>query len=83
MADNIDKKVKLIWDFRGPAAARTAEHHEKHLVEFMEAQGHNTKMTGCDHLNEMYSMAYLVVEEVEVESLRKLLKPHRGQIFKP
>ncbi|RNC87502.1 MAG: hypothetical protein ED555_14035 [Allomuricauda sp.] len=79
----MDKKVKLIWDFRGPAAARTAEHHEKHLVEFMEAQGLNTEMTGCDHLNEMYSMAYLVVEEVEVENLRKLLKPHRGQIFKP
>ena len=27
----MQKKIKLIWDFRGPESAKTAEHHEIHL----------------------------------------------------
>ncbi len=30
----MERKIKLIWDFRGPASAKTAEHHEIHLKEF-------------------------------------------------
>ena len=29
-------QIKLIWDFRGHFAAKTAEHHEIHLKEFLE-----------------------------------------------
>ena len=25
------EKIKLIWDFRGPVAEKTAQHHLKHL----------------------------------------------------
>ena len=28
------RKLKLIWDFRGPDALKTAEHHEIHLKEY-------------------------------------------------
>ena len=32
------RKIKLIWDFRGQAARKTAEHHEIHLKEFIQAE---------------------------------------------
>ena len=30
------EKIKLIWDFRGPACSRTAAHFKIHLIEFFE-----------------------------------------------
>ena len=32
------RKIKLIWDFRGEAAAKTAEHHDIHLNEYLEKE---------------------------------------------
>ena len=32
------RKIKLIWDFKGHFAAKTAEHHEIHLKEFLEKE---------------------------------------------
>ena len=37
------RKIKLIWDFRGQAAAKTAEHHEIHLKEFLETEKYSLK----------------------------------------
>ena len=31
----MSRQIKLIWDFRGPASAKTAEHHEIHLKEYI------------------------------------------------
>jgi len=30
----MSRKIKLLWDFRGPDAKATAEHHTIHLKEF-------------------------------------------------
>lgn len=60
------RQIKLIWDFRGPASAKTAEHHEIHLKEFLEKENYKLKITGFEILNEMYAIAYLVVEEDRV-----------------
>ena len=30
------RKLKLIWDFRGPVSQKTAEHHLVHLKEYIE-----------------------------------------------
>jgi hypothetical protein len=32
----VSKKIKIIWDFYGDKAEKTAQHHEIHLKEFME-----------------------------------------------
>jgi DNA-binding GntR family transcriptional regulator len=42
----MNRQIKLIWDFRGQAAARTAEHHEIHLKEFLEKENYILKITG-------------------------------------
>ncbi len=75
------RKIKLIWDFRGPAAAKTAEHHDEHIKEFLEAEKYSLNITGFEILNEMYAIAYLVVEEKDMITFRDILKPHRGEVY--
>ena len=58
----MSRKIKLIWDFRGEAAAKTAEHHEIHLKEFLEKENYSLKITGISVVNEMHAIAYMVVE---------------------
>ena len=77
----MNKKIKLIWDFRGPVARKTAEHHEKHLKEFIAIEKTNLSITGHQHVNDMHSLAYMVVEENEMISVRDALKPHRGEVW--
>lgn len=86
LACNLDhqvnlKKIKLIWDFRGPAARQTAEHHEKHLKEYVAAEKTNLNITGHQHLNEMFSQAFMVVDENEMISVRDALRPHRAEVY--
>ena len=77
----MNRKIKLIWDFRGPAAEKTAEHHEKHLKEFIAFEKLDLNITGYQHINEMYSFAYMVVEESDMIAMRDALKPHRGEVY--
>ena len=32
------KKIKLLWDFRGPDAKKTAKHHTIHLKDFARVE---------------------------------------------
>ena len=77
----MNRKIKLIWDFRGPAAKKTAEHHEKHLKEFIGFEKLDLDITGSQHIDEMYSLAYMVVEESNMISMRDALKPHRAEVY--
>ncbi|WP_438965803.1 hypothetical protein [Flavobacterium sp.] len=75
------RKIKLIWDFRGEVAAKTAEHHEIHLKEFIEVEKLEVNLTGFEILNDMYAIAFMVVEEKDMIAVRDALKPHRGEVF--
>ncbi|WP_353149919.1 hypothetical protein [Flavobacterium sp.] len=75
------RQIKLIWDFRGQAAAKTAEHHEIHLKEFLDKENYKLKITGFEIFNEMYAIAYLVVEEADMIAFRDALRPHRGEVY--
>tara|TARA_R110002050_G_scaffold286121_2_gene436389 strand:+ start:190838 stop:191086 length:249 start_codon:yes stop_codon:yes gene_type:complete len=75
------RNIKLIWDFRGPAASKTAEHHEKHLKEYIALEKLSIDITGFKDVNEMYSIAFLVVEEQDMLKVRDALKPHRGEVY--
>lgn len=77
----MSKKIKLIWDFRGPASAKTAEHHEIHLKEFIEVEQLKINITGFEIYNDMYAIAYMVVTDEIMITVRDILKPHRGEIF--
>ena len=75
------RKIKLIWDFRGPAAAKTAEHHEIHLKEYIAIEKLPLNITGFKALGEMHSIAWMVVADEHMIAVRDALKPHRGELF--
>ena len=75
------RKLKLIWDFRGPDACKIAEHHEIHLKEYIQLEKLSITITGFEVLNDLHSIAYLVVNEVDMKPIRDALKPHRGQVY--
>ncbi|WP_276167550.1 hypothetical protein [Zobellia alginiliquefaciens] len=77
----MSRKIKLIWDFRGPAAQKTAEHHVIHLKEFIAIEKTNHNITGSQDFNDMYSIAFMVVDEAEMIAVRDALKPHRGEVY--
>ncbi|WP_281542786.1 hypothetical protein [Maribacter aestuarii] len=75
------RKIKLIWDFRGPTAFRTAEHHEKHLKEYIISENISLNITGHKEINELHGIAFMVVEEENMIAVRDALKPHRGEVY--
>ena len=77
----MSRNIKLIWDFRGPAAAKTAEHHEVHLKEFIAAEKLPINITGYKIIDEMYAIAFMVVTDEDMIVVRDALKPHRGEIY--
>lgn len=79
----MDRKIKLIWDFRGPSAHHTAEHHKKHLKEFVATESVACQITGTDRINEVHSIAFMVVDESDMLPIRDVLKPHRAQLYIP
>lgn len=76
-----DRKLKLIWDFRGPDAERTAEHHAIHLKEYLLNHKITPVITGCENPAANHFIAYLVVKKSLMPQVRDALKPHRGQVF--
>ncbi len=77
----MSKKIKLLWDFRGPSAAKTAEHHEIHLKEFILSEKLPLNITGFEIKNEMHAVAFMVVIEEDMIVVRDALRPHRGEVY--
>ncbi len=75
------RKLKLIWDFRGPDAEQIAKHHLIHLKEYISMHALNISITGVEPLNEIHHIAYMVVDESEMKPIRDALRPHRGQLY--
>lgn len=77
----MERKLKLIWDFRGPSAQKTAEHHVIHLNEYIYIEKLSLNITGFQEINEFHSIAFMVVTDSEMKPVRDALKPHRGQLY--
>ena len=73
------RKLKLIWDFRGPTAERTAQHHVIHLKEYIQTQTTNVDATGHETINDMHTTAFMIINEEDKTVFRDTLKPHRGE----
>jgi len=77
----MERQIKLIWDFRGPDALKTAEHQEIHLKEFIQNELLPIKTTGFEAINEMHAIAFIVVNNDLMIRLRDVLRPHRGELY--
>lgn len=76
----MDRKIKLLWDFRGPDAKETAKHHTIHLKEFAVIEKLNYYEIDIQEKNPMLFSAFITVNENEMKIYRDALKPHRGEI---
>lgn len=75
----MDRKIKLIWDFHGGHAKGTAAHHSIHLGEFATREKLNSHGHGAEDLTEMHSVAYLIVDEKDMITVRDALRPQRAE----
>ncbi|WP_435416322.1 hypothetical protein [Polaribacter aestuariivivens] len=76
----MERKIKLLWDFRGEDAKETAKHHTIHLKEFAEAEKLPFSEINIVEKNPMLSSAFIIVDENDMKTYRDALKPHRGEI---
>ena len=77
----MSRKIKLLWDFRGPAAKETAKHHAIHLKDFIKEEALPIDITGSNDLSKFHSVAFMVVEESSMIQIRDALLPHRGEVY--
>ena len=73
------RKIKMIWDFRGPEATPIAQHHQKHLEEFIQLEKLDAT-AGFQEINEVYALAFMIIEEKNLIQVRDALKPHRAEV---
>ena len=76
----MNRKLKLIWDFKGPASQKIAEHHCIHLKEFAVIEKLHFYEIDFSIISEMHTIAFITVDEVDMKTYRDSLKPHRGQL---
>ena len=76
----LERKIKLLWDFRGPDALETAKHHTIHLKEFATIENLPFHEIDIKELNPMLFAAFIVVNESDMKVYRDALKPHRGEL---
>ena len=76
----LERKIKLLWDFRGSDALETAKHHTIHLKEFAEIENLPFHEIDIKEQNPMLCAAYIVVSESDMKVYRDALKPQRGEL---
>jgi hypothetical protein len=76
----MDRKLKLIWDFKGEDSLEIAKHHCIHLKEFATLENLNYFEINHAQLNDFHSLAFVTVNEVDMKTYRDALLPHRGEL---
>ncbi len=76
----MNRKIKLIWDFKGPDGLETAKHHCVHLKEFAQIDNLPFDEVNYKELNPMHTYAYITVDEIHMKVFRDALKPQRGEL---
>jgi len=76
----LNRKLKLIWDFKGNTSQKTAEHHCIHLKEFAAIEKLHFHEVDFTIISEIHTIAFIVVNEIDMKTYRDALKPHRGQL---
>lgn len=77
----MERKLKLIWDFRGEASEETARHHAKHLTEYIQIEKLDDVHAGHELYHPAHAIAYMVVPESMMPRVRDALRPQRGELW--
>lgn len=76
----MNRKIKMIWDFRGSVSVQTAKHHCIHLKEYATIEKLNFYEINSIEISDMHSIAFITVDEIDMKIFRDALKPHRGEL---
>lgn len=76
----MNRKIKLIWDFKGSVSLNTAKHHCIHLKEFTQIEKLHYYEVNHLEISDMHSIAFITVDEIDMKIYRDALKPHRGEL---
>ena len=68
----------MIWDFHGPHAQGTAEHHAIHLKQFADKESIDIRSHGSERLSDAHHIAFLVVQRKDMIPVRDALRPNRA-----
>jgi len=71
------RKIRLLWDFRGPDSLETAKHHVIHLKEFAEIDSLSFVEASVIEQNKYVNSAFIIISEIDLEVFKNALKPHR------
>jgi hypothetical protein len=77
MAPDVDSAKRLLWDFFGPHAERTASHFRTHLEQFLTEHGLAGLQTGLESAGAGHHAVFCVAEGQAFESLKASLRPNR------
>ena len=70
------RKIRLLWDFRGPDSLETAKHHVIHLKEFAEIDNLSFVEASVIEQNKYVNSAFIIISEIDLEVFKNALKPH-------
>ncbi len=76
----MSRKIRLLWDFRGPDSLETAKHHVIHLKEFAEIEKLPFIEISIIEQNIYLNSAFIIIFETELSVYKNALKPDRGTI---
>ena len=71
-------QAKLVWNFSGEGALKTAEHHLIHLKEYCQREKVEVLEFGTEKSNDFLALSFMMVDKELASSLRVSLKPHQG-----
>ena len=74
----MENKIRLVWDFRGEDALKTAEHQLSHIVEFMIKKDVSYLDKSSEKISNLHSICSIIINESDLDFIKKRLKPHRG-----
>lgn len=75
-------RIKMLWDFKGPNALKTAEHHVIHLNEFIISEKMMDSFAQVQNISSHYAIAEMIIPNRYMNDLKERLKPTRGQLYK-
>ncbi len=76
----MNRKIRLIWEFRGPDALETAKHHVIHLKEFATIEKLHFYKSDIAKKSDYFCTAYIIVDEINMLTYKNALKPDRGTV---
>jgi len=76
----MNRKIRLIWTFRGADAKETAKHHVIHLKEFAVIENLHFYESSILEENPFLCIAFIIINESDLKTYRDALKPDRGTV---